>query len=190
MVPLPGSKYDVVKQKVVVDQNIAVNDRDPEERLARVLCEIADNVLPEIKMLADFPSKNNDKKMAVLDMKVWLNEEGFIMHEHYEKSMSSKKMMHATSAISALCKQSVRRFFNSSRRLDWKDEIAPVISEYMTRMMHAGYLEKYMALRIYDKMVEDDRNGLRPIYRPKDFEKVERQKRKQKKKHNWSNKGG
>ena len=49
----------------------------------------------------------------------------------------------------------LRRFFNSSRKLDWKDEIAPVISEYMTRMMHAGYLEKYMALRIYDKMVED-----------------------------------
>ena len=60
----------------------------------------------------------------------------------------------------------LRRFFNSSRRLDWKEEIAPVISEYMTRMMHAGYHEKYRrdtlsrALRIYDKMVEDDRNGL------------------------------
>jgi hypothetical protein len=39
-------------------------------------------------------------------------------------------------------------------------------------------------------MVEDDMNGLRPLYRPKDFERVERQKEKQKKKHNWSNKGG
>ena len=62
--------------------------------------------------------------------------------------------------------------------------------------MHAAYPEKYRrdtlsrALRIYDKMVEDDRIGLRPLYRPKDFERVKRQKEKQKKKTNWSNKGG
>ena len=28
-------------------------------------------------------------------------------------------------------------------RLDWKTEITPVITEYMARMMHAGYPEKY-----------------------------------------------
>ena len=39
-------------------------------------------------------------------------------------------------------------------------------------------------------MVEDDRNGLRPLYRPKDFERVKRRKEKQKKKTSWSNKGG
>jgi hypothetical protein len=169
VVPQPGARYDVLTQKVVVDQNIAMNDSNSEARLARVLNQIADDVLPEIKMVADFPSNNDDNKMAVLDMKVWINEEGIIMHEHFEKPMSSKKIMHATSAISASCKRSVhtqevlRRLFNSSRRLDWKTEIAPVITEYMGRMMHAGYPEKYRrdtlsrALRIYDKMVEDDR---------------------------------
>jgi hypothetical protein len=133
---------------------------------------------------------------------VWINEEGFILHEHFEKLMSSKKIMHASSAISASCRQSVhtqevlRRFFNSSMRLDWKTEIAPVITEYMARMMHAGYPEKYRrdtlsrALRIYDKMVEDDRSGQRPLYRPKDFERVERQNEKHRKKTNWSSKGG
>ena len=164
MVPLPGAKYDVVRQKVVVDQNLAMNDGNPDARLARVLHEIADDVLPEIKMVADYPSNNPDGKMAVLDMKVWINEEGFIMHEHFEKLMSSKKIMHAASAISASCKQSVhtqevlRRLFNSSMRLDWKTEIAPVITEYMARMMQAGYPEKYRrdtlsrALRICTRM--------------------------------------
>ena len=107
---------------------------------------IADDIIPEIKMVADFPSNNADKKMAVLDMKVWVNEEGIIMHEHFEKPMSSKKIMHAESAISALCKKSVhtqevlRRLFNSSRRIEWKTEVAPVITDYMARMMLAGVL--------------------------------------------------
>ena len=140
--------------------------------------------------------------MAVLDMKVWVNEEGIIMHEHYEKPMSSKKIMHAESAISASCKKSVhtqevlRRLFNSSRRLDWKIEVAPVITEYMARMMLAGYPEKYLrntlcrALNIYDKMVADDVNGRRPLYRPKDFDRIPRRVEKQKKKSNWATNGG
>ena len=63
--------------------------------------------------------------------------------------MSSKQVMHAESAISPSCKRSVhtqeilRRLFNSSRRLDWKEDVAPVLTEYMTRMMIAGYPEKY-----------------------------------------------
>ena len=66
----------------------------------------------------------------------------------------------------------------------------------MARMMHAGYQQKYRrdtlsrALRIYYKMVEVDRNGLRPLYRHKDFERVKRQDEKLRKKANWSNKGG
>ena len=141
-------------------------------------------------------------KMAVLDMKVWMNRDGIIMYEHFEKPMSSKQIMHAESAISASCKKSVhtqeilRRLFNSSRRLNWKEDIAPVLNKYITRMMVAVYPEKYRkdslcrALRIYDKMVEDDLNGHRPLYRPKDYEIIPRRVEKQKKRKNWSNRGG
>ena len=203
VVPSPGATYDTDRKKVVIDTDIALEDEDKEARLARVLKEIANDVIPEIKMVEDYPSKNDDDKMPVLDMKIWMTEdESLIMHEHYEKPMSSKKVMHAESAISASCKQSVhtqevmRRLFNSSRMLDWKTETAPVISGYMSRMMQAGYPEKYRrdtlcrSLRIYDKMVEDDTNGVRPLYRPKDYDRIERKNRKQKKKESWSNKGG
>ena len=110
--------------------------------------------------------------------------------------------MHSESAISASCKRSVhtqeilRRLFNSSRHLDWKTEVAPVLTEYMTRMMTAGYPEQYRkdalcrSLRIYDKMVEDDNTGLRPLYRPKEYERNARRVEKQKKKHSWANSGG
>ena len=148
-VPLPGSQYSAEQKKVIIDQNLAIHDEDEEERLARVLKAIADDVIPEIKMVADFPSNNLDDKMAVLDMKVWMNRESIIMHEHFEKPLSSKHVMHSESAISASCKRSVhtqeilRRLFNSSRHLDWKTEVAPVLTEYMTCMMTAGYPEQY-----------------------------------------------
>ena len=90
----------------------------------------------------------------------------------------------------------MRRLLNSSAMLDWKTEVAPVISTYMARMKQAGYPENYRkdtlnrALRIYDKMLEDDKNGVRPIYRPKEWNVVSRRKEKNKKKHNWSTRGG
>ena len=63
-------------------------------------------------------------------------------------------------------------------------------------MMQAGYPEKYRkdalcrGIRIFDKMLEENDTGVRPLYRPKDWEVVARRKEKQNKKHNWSSKGG
>ena len=51
VVPKPGAKYDVLTQKGVVDQNIAINDSNSEARLAWASNEIADEVLPKIKMV-------------------------------------------------------------------------------------------------------------------------------------------
>ena len=132
-------------------------------------------------MVADFPSNNSDNKM---DMKVWMNSDGIIMHQHFEKPMSSKHVQ---------TQEILRRLFKSSRRLSWKENAAPVLTEYMTCMMIAGYPEKYRkyalcrALRIYDKMVEDDLNGHRPLYSPTDFGRIPRRVEKQKKRNNSSN---
>ena len=77
--------------------------------------------------------------------------------------------MHANSAQSVSCRNSVhtqeilRRLLNSSPLLDWKTDVAPVLTTYMTRMRNSGYPEKYRidtlvrALRIFDKMVEDNK---------------------------------
>ena len=53
-VPPPGSIFDAVKNQVVVDLNLARADDDKEARLARVLKGVADDIIPEIKMVADF----------------------------------------------------------------------------------------------------------------------------------------
>ena len=203
VVPPPGAKYDKTRKKVVIDPVLINQDETADERTARIVKDIANDVMPGISMEEDCPSKNVDGKMPILDMKVWMDaDEGHIMFQHYQKPMACKKIMHAQSAQSGSCKQSVhtqeilRRLLSSSRRLDWDNEVAPVISLYMARMMQAGYPEKYRkdtlcrGLRIYDKMVQDDQDGVRPIYRPKDWNVVARRKEKEKKKNDWSTRGG
>ena len=115
----------------------------------------------------DVPSRNCDNKMPILDMKVRMDDQtGNIIFEHYEKPTASHNIMHAASAQSVSCRNSVhtqeiiRRLLNSSPLLDWKTDVAPVLSRYMARMRYTGYPEKYRvdtlvrAFRIYDKMIE------------------------------------
>jgi hypothetical protein len=202
VVPQPGAVFDTEEQKVVIDNTLASHDDDEEARLARVLKTIAKDVIPEIQMVEDFPAKNEDGKMPVLDMNVWMCSEHFILYEHYEKPMSCQMVISAQSAISPACKKAVhtqeilRRLFNCSRRLDWSASVAPVITDYMGRMMQGGYPETYRrnilcrALGIFDSKLEDDRSGVRPLYRPKNYDLANRRKEKQQNKYNWSNKGG
>ena len=46
------------------------------------------------------------------------------------------------------------------------------------------------AERIYEQMRKEDAEGTRPMYREKGYQRVERKKKKEAKKYNWSSKGG
>ena len=72
VVPPPNSEYNEVTGKVEVNVDKEDADTPRDERLAKILLTIADSVMPCIKMEADWPSKNGDKKMPILDMKVWM----------------------------------------------------------------------------------------------------------------------
>ena len=203
VVPPPGSRYDRESKKVVIDETIIDMDENDDKRLATILNEIANDIIPGIIMEHDIPSKNIDNKMPILDMKVWIERSsGNIMFQHYEKPTASGNIMHANTAQAVTCRNSVhtqeimRRLLNSSPLLDWDSSVAPVLSEYMLRMMQHGYPQQYRvdtlrrALRIYDHMVEEDRKEVRPLYRPKSWNITARRKEKQKKKYEWSTKGG
>ena len=125
----------------------------------------------------------------------WLDSNHHMVYQHYEKPTASTQVLSEQSAQSAACKKSihvrelVRRLLNTSRKLDWDSNTAPILTEYMGRMLIAGYNEGYRrsclghALRIYDSMVLDDIEGRRPIHRPKDWNREERRIDKQNKKY-------
>ena len=107
VVPPPGSWYDSNQKKVVIDANLAVAEEEEDERLARILKSIANMVHDDITMEDDHPGRHEDSKMPILDMKVWMDGDGCIMYQHYQKPMASKQVMHSQSAQSMQCKSNV-----------------------------------------------------------------------------------
>ena len=200
--PPAGYEYDKESAKIVYDDSTIVLDETANTRLARILKEIANEVMEGILMEEDHPNKHEDNKMPILDMKVWMNGEKRILYQHYEKPIASRQILHSKSAQAANCKRNVhvqeliRRILNSSSRLDWQSQVAPVLTDYMGRMLLAGYSEGQrksilqQALNIYDCMKKEDENGTRPLFRSKYWQFEERQKKKKKKKTNWSTRGG
>ena len=155
-----------------------------------------------ITMEVDTCMNHSDKKLPVLDMKCWLDNDGYAVYEHYEKDVATKLVISARSAHSNGCKRSVhvselvRRMCKTSRRLDWDSYVAPVLTEYMKRMAAAGYHEDYRkhvllnAFAVYDSKVKRHVDGECPLNRPTGYRKIQRRKEKTKKKQNWGTKGG
>jgi hypothetical protein len=166
------------------------------ERTARIFKEIANSVQEGIVMEEDFPSRNPDGKLAILDMKVWKDENHFLVYQHYEKPMASRQVLKSECKRSVHVNEEVRRILNTSARLDWSDHVATVLTDYLVRMKHGGYNEIYrkrtleQALRVYDRMLDNEKNGVQPVHRPKDWCINERRKQKQNKKRGWGTKGG
>ena len=63
-VPINGSKYDKDIGLVVFDEQEVRDDEMVDERLARLLKDVANYVQQGINMEADFPSGNVDRKIA------------------------------------------------------------------------------------------------------------------------------
>ena len=70
-VPPPGAIFNKERQRVEINEMLANDDDDTEERLGRVLKTIANDVNRDIVMVEDYPSKNENGKMAVLERNVY-----------------------------------------------------------------------------------------------------------------------
>ena len=88
----------------------------------------------------------------------------------------------------------IRVLRNCSRHLPWK-EVCTHVETYCSRMQFSGYDKRFRtqvvqsALSAYDKMLEKDAKGEEPLYRPRDWKRVERAKCRRAKKGEWF-KGG
>ena len=60
-----------VKAELVEEDKLKSED----ERTAAFLTEVANSIHPSITVKSNFPSKNVDGKMPLLDLKLWVNEE-------------------------------------------------------------------------------------------------------------------
>ena len=108
---------------MIYSKDLANSDTDESDvRTAKVLNQIANKLEPNIQMTYDVPSLHADKKMPVLDLKVWV-EDNKVKYTFKKKEVSSKYTMMKRLALSDSVKrdtcfmEAVRRILNMSDNL-------------------------------------------------------------------------
>ena len=166
---------------------------------------LANRIHQSIEVTVDYPSKNIDRKVPILDLRVWLakvfdavthDSPVLIIHEFYHKDVASRAVIDARSAVpwkakrTILTQEVLRVLRNCSKHLQWK-EVCAHVESYCARMQYSGYSKKFRtevvrsALCAYDKMREKDESGEEPMYRPREWKAVERARCRRAKKEDW-----
>ena len=153
--------------------------------------------------------------MPLLDIKIWTENreresdtndqrgkpETVIIHEYYQKEVSSKGVIHEKTAMSSkqkrtvLTQELVRVMLRCSPLLPWT-ETTKHINNFMARLQYSGYNRKFRAqiaksaLKAYREIKRKDETGEKPMYRNKSWKRKERRKDKRDKKTQWYKKGG
>ena len=193
-----------IDESLVETEAVIENDK----RTFKLIKKIGDEIHKSIKLETDVPSNYEDGKLPILDLKVWLETKTMengkkikIIHEHYQKEVSSKLLIHKESAISiktkrtVLTQQCLRVILNCSPLIQW-EETNKHLTYFMARMQASGYNQKLRfeilqsALKAYQVIVEKDQEGEQPMYRMKEWQKNRRRKEKEKKGREWYTKGG
>ena len=208
----PGTRWCSETGKMEVNQELVEEDLRVSEdtRTMREVSKMADSICPVLQTTFDCPSLQESGKMPLLNLQVWVErvekeEEGRreweVLWEYYRKPCSSRTVMLARSAMSdrtkrsALTQEAIQILRNCSRSLPWASRAAH-LSDFSLRMKISGYSEKYRetviqsALSAWEKQLEMDRSGERPLYRPREWKKEERAKKKEYKKSGWFRKLG
>ena len=172
-----------------------------DEKVMRRIQAIGNEIHPSIQLTYDCPSKNKDGKLPILDVKMWTTEKDgkqTIIHEFYQKEISTKHVIHARSAMPTRQKRTIltQEAIRIMQRSKDEKETKKHLQEFSKRMQFSGYRQKFRsevihsAKAAFNKMKEEERKGERPIHRERNWKRKERKKIKRDKKNNWYKKGG
>jgi hypothetical protein len=185
----PGSrlvegKVEVVETEVEVDRAVP-GDR----RTALVYKDIANSICPYTKVSVDFPSAHASGWMPLLDLQVRMRQDKTVDWKYYKKKVTSQYCVLNRSAVPAkvkrvaLVQEGLRRLRNTRPALVEECKVEQM-EDLAEMMLHSGYPEDYRAgvlqaaLVGYQRQVEADAKGDKPLYRPREWRQEERRKRR------------
>ena len=191
----PGVRFEdgeLVKKDELVEDDMNVAD---DERTLNVLREVANSIFQCVQFTVEYPSKNENGKVPILDLEVTVIDNQLI-HEHYEKPCAAKMVIPFSSAhskkmkMAVLVEEGVRRLRNTARGLD-DEKRRSVMEKWSRKLRRSGYPATWRhevikaAYEKFDKMCNDEDNGVRPIHRPREWKERERRLEKEAKVSNW-----
>ena len=192
----------LVGNKIVIDENKKLTDESKSDAKVtmEIIQQLAIGINPMIKLTVETPCNFEDGKLPVLDVKVNVNQEetNRIDFEFFEKPTKNPMVIMADSALSFAKKRTIltqeflRRLRNT--KVELGSEIQrKYLNQFMVKVKNSGYNHKFRkevvdsGFKAYDKILEEDKNDIKPLYRSKDWKKEEREQLKSEKKSNWWN---
>ena len=192
----PGSRY-VDGQVMVVEEEVEADQLLPgDQRTAAVMVEIGNTISPYTRVEADFPSAHRSGQMPFLDLQLSVAADNTINWRFYKKPMASQYFILNRSAVpgrvkmASLAQEGIRRLRNTRPSLHAGDR-TPLLEDMAEMLYNSGYPEEYRAniLRSavtgYSRQVEADRAGTKPLYRPREWQQEERERRRLIKRASW-----
>ena len=118
----------------------------------------------------------------------------------FEKPTKNPKILMADSAINAKSKRTILTQECLRRIRNTKIELGDAVrndhlNRFMIKMKNSGYSKNYRiqilksALNAFDKMLEEDKNGTKPLHRNREWNRENRLKYKENKRNNWYKNG-
>ena len=197
-----GHGYRYNETEIVRDPESEEEDRNrnKDEVMMELMKEIGDSIHPSIQLTTDYPSKNQDEKIPILNLKVWMErnqeEQTNILYEHYRKEVSKKSTVHARSAMGirqkrSILSQDLLTIMNNCSPLLGETRRKEHVNEYMKRLQFSGY-DKEFRFDVYNaarnarqKIVQESTNVTRPLHQPKEWRRIERKAEKKGKMKTW-----
>ena len=199
-----GARYNGINIVVTEETQHEDEGLPDDERTMKLLQSVANSVHPSIRMTIDYPSRYEEGKVPMLDVKMWITGEGEerrIQYEHYEKEMVTKAVIHASSAIpykvkrTVLTQEMLRRMLHCSADLTQEERLKH-LNDFMLKIQYSGYDKTFRytvaksAINAYRTIQEKEEMGIRPMHRPKTWRRAERNKEKEEKRKLWYKRGG
>ena len=122
----PGTKYNQTEEKLEIVEEKVEGDQGKEidEITMKVFGEVANAVDQSIEVEVDYPSKNEDHMMPILDMKMSMNQQNEVVFMFYRKPQCNKFTMMERSALpekvkrSTMANEALRRLLCCSPELE------------------------------------------------------------------------
>ena len=198
-----GTKIDDGKLIVDIEKKIEDELKSGTKVTFETLREIAEEVDPMLKFTIDTPCNHKDNKIPVLDLKVHVNvrENQRLDYEHYEKPTKHQMVILASSALSKGSKRTILtqeclRIMRNTK-IELGEQVRnQYLNKFMIKLKNSGYNQKFRieilnsSIKAFEKMVEEDRKGTKPLFRDSKWKFEERLVAKQQKKRNWFRKDG
>ena len=92
------------------EPELSVSNMENDEGTFKIISNVADSITECIKVETDYPSKNDDCKIPVLYLKLWIQEVNgkfIILYENYMKPMASRYVILFNSAMLLQAKRTI-----------------------------------------------------------------------------------